>query len=222
MADAIVVIGAGGFGRETLDVIAAINATADEPSWEVIGVVDDGPAEIQVERLRARGIRVLGGLESLREHLPAHYVVGVGAPAVRKRIATRIDSWGGRPAILVHPAAVVGTQVEIGQGTVVCGGSQISTNVRLGRHVHINPGAIIGHDAILEDFVSVNPGAIVSGEVLLGREVLIGAGATLLQQLSIGPGSLVGASACVTKDVDAGTTVIGVPAREHRRERSVV
>ncbi|MDR2997028.1 MAG: acetyltransferase [Microbacterium sp.] len=214
MPEDIIVIGAGGFGRETLDVIEAINAAAVEPVWNVVGVVDDGPAEIQVERLRARGIPLLGGLEELRKQgHGCRYVIGIGSPSVRARIAGTVDPWGLRAATLVHPAAVVGTRTELAPGTVVCGGVQLSTNLRLGAHVHVNPAAIIGHDSILEDFVSINPGAIISGEVRVRRETLIGAGATVLQGLEVGEGAVVGAAACVTKNVGARATVTGIPAR---------
>lgn len=214
MAEGIIVIGAGGFGRETLDVIEAINIAAQDSVWDVIGVVDDGPAEIQVERLRDREIRLLGGIDANRELFACtHYVVGIGAPSVRVRTAEKVEAWGARPATLVHPSAVVGTRVAIAGGSVVCGGVQISTNVRLGRHVHINPGAIIGHDSTLDDYVSVNPGAIISGEVSVGREVLVGAGACILQGLSIGAGATIGAAACVTRSVPEIVTAKGIPAR---------
>ncbi|OZB83890.1 MAG: hypothetical protein B7X32_08985, partial [Microbacterium sp. 13-71-7] len=135
MADGIIVIGAGGFGRETLDVIEAINAVTRDSVWDVIGVVDDAPAEIHVERLRDRQIRLLGGIDANRELFDGmHYVVGIGSPGVRARIAEKVEAWGARPVTLVHPAAVVGTCVVIAQGSVVCGGVQISTNVRLGKH----------------------------------------------------------------------------------------
>jgi sugar O-acyltransferase (sialic acid O-acetyltransferase NeuD family) len=214
MAEGIIVIGAGGFGRETLDVIEAINAGTRDAAWDVIGVVDDAPAEIHVERLRDREIRLLGGIDANRELFAGtHYVIGIGSPAVRTRIAEKVEAWGARPATLAHPSAVVGTRVAFAEGAVVCGGAQISTNVRLGRHAHINPGAIVGHDSILEDFVSVNPGAIISGEVTVRGGTLIGAGAIVLQGLTVGTGATVGAGACVTKDVDPGTVVVGIPAR---------
>lgn len=214
MPEGIVVIGAGGFGRETLDVIEAINASASESVWRIVGVFDDDPAEVQRERLEARQIVLLGTVDDFRPLVKdCRYVVGIGEPATRARLSGMTEGWGGRAATLVHPGATVGSRVTIGPGSVVCGGAQLSTNVRLGAHVHVNPGAVIGHDAVLEDHVSINPGAIISGEVLIGRETLIGAGAVVLQNLEVGEGTRVGASACVTKPVPARALVKGVPAR---------
>lgn len=214
MPEDIVVIGAGGFGRETLDVIEAINASAADPVWRVVGVVDDAPAEVQLERLAARGYAYLGPLADAAGELAMSWsIVAIGAPQTRKRIADKVDELGGRVATLVHPRAVVGSQLRIGAGSVVCGGVQLSTNLDLGIHVHVNPGAIIGHDSVLEAFVSVNPGAVVSGEVRVGSGSLIGAGATVLQGLVVGDHATVGAAACVTRAVAGGATVKGVPAR---------
>lgn len=208
----IIVVGAGGFGRESLDVIEAINAVA--PTWELIGVVDDAPAAIQLERLADRRVQYLGGLAALlRAQAPLEYVVGIGSPHVRERIAARLDASGFTAATLVHPAACVGSRTQLTEGVVICGGAQISTNVRVGRHVHVNPNATIGHDSRLDGFVSINPAAVVSGEVEIGPRALIGAAAVVLQNLTIGADAVVGAAACVTRNVAPGATVKGVPAR---------
>ncbi|MCI2266954.1 acetyltransferase [Sediminivirga luteola] len=213
MAAELVVIGAGGFGRETLDVIEAANA-AGERLFEVAGVADDAPSVANIERVHARGYEHLGGVdEVLRSRAPGTYVLGVGNPNAKQMLASVFDSAGWEPATVAHPTATIGTQTVLDAGVVVCAGVQLSTNVRLGRHVHLNPGAIIGHDAILDDFVSVNPGAVVSGEVRVDPGVLIGAGAVVLQGLHIGEKSIIGASACVTKNVLKSATVKGVPAR---------
>lgn len=210
----IVVIGAGGFGRETLDVIEAINAASAEPVWRVVGVVDDAPADVQLERLAARGFANLGSLEDAANELARSWsIIAIGAPLTREKIAARIDELGGRAATLVHPSAAVGSQLRAAPGTVICGGAQLSTNLHVGKHVHVNPGAIIGHDVTLEDFVSVNPGAVVSGEVHVGSGSLVGAGAVILQGLVVGEHATVGAAACVTREVAAHETVVGVPAR---------
>jgi len=213
MPERIVVIGAGGFGRETLDVIEALIA-AGEP-LHLVGVIDAGPRQDDLGRLGARGIAYLGTDE---EWLPTatgdeRFVVAIGSPGVRSKVAQRFAAAGLRAKTLIHPSAVIGSQPSIGDGVVITAGVQVSTNVSLGDHVHLNPACIIGHDATLADFVSVNPGAIVSGNVVVETGTLLGAGSVVLQGLTVGAGATVGAAACVTKDVDAATVVVGVPAR---------
>jgi sugar O-acyltransferase (sialic acid O-acetyltransferase NeuD family) len=210
----IVVVGAGGFGRETLDVVDAINRAGDVPTIRVIGVVDSSPSEANQARLAARGVDWLGTVDEwIRGGFTAQYVIAVGNPSVRWRLSEQFELAGGSALTLVHPSAQVGTQVEIGVGSVICGGAQISTNVKIGRHAHINPSATIGHDTVLGDFTSINPGAVVSGDVVGGCGVLVGAGAVVLQGLRLGNTSVVGAAACVVRDVAQASTVKGVPAR---------
>jgi len=214
MSIEVVVVGAGGFGRETLDVIEAHNASSPPEHVVVIGVADDAPSDVNIERLRARGYRHLGGVSEVLNTFPAaRYVLAVGSPALRRELSASFDEKGWKATSVVHPAAVIGSIARIAEGAVICGGVQLSTNTVLGRHVHVNPNATIGHDAVLEDFVSVNPAAVISGEVTVGAGALIGAGAVILQSLTVGAGSVVGASACVTRSVEPNTTVIGVPAR---------
>lgn len=212
MATPVVVIGAGGFGRESLDVIAAMNEALDE--LDVVGVVDSEPSAVNLVRLADRGVRYLGTeTEWLSSGSDASFVVGVGNPTVRSSIVQRWIEAGRSPVTLLHPSAVVGSMSTIGAGSVVCAGVQISTNVQLGEYVHLNPNATVGHDSSLERCVSINPGAIVSGEVLIETGSLVGAGAVILQGLTIGRNSVVGAAACVVRDVGASETVKGVPAR---------
>ena len=213
MSRDLVVIGAGGFGRETLDVAeAAIRAGA---GFRILGVIDGSPSEHNLQRLEARGIAYLGTEAHWLAGQPnsVEYVIGVGSPAAKEIIANRFDSAGLSAATLIHPMAAIGTMARIGPGSVVCGGVQISTNVHTARHVHVNPGAIIGHDAVIDEFASVNPGAVISGEVHLGKGSLIGAGAVVLQGLWVGQGATVGAAACVVREVAPGVVVKGVPAR---------
>lgn len=209
----VVVIGASGFGRECLDTVEAMQAAGADV--EIVGVIDDSPSMVNVDRLSERGIRLLGSIESFLAECDkgVAYVVGIGSPEVRRRIVERLDEAGYAAFTAVHPAAVIGSQPSFADGVVVCAGAIVSTNVRLGRHVHINPNATIGHDADLSDFVSVNPAAVISGEVVVESAVLVGAAATILQGLTVGAGSLIGAGAVVTKSTPRSSRVVGVPGR---------
>lgn len=214
MGEPLVIIGAGGFGRETADVVEALNAGESAPVWDLVGTVDDSPSEANLERLAARGIAHLGGVAELlaRPERP-RYVVGIGSPSVREAIADRLDAAGFRAATLVHPAATVGSNCVIGEGSVVLAGARVTTNIRLGRHVHLNPNVTIGHDTVLEDFVSMNPASSVSGDCIIGPRALIGVAAVVLNQLTVGAGALVGGAACVVRNVPPNSVVKGVPAR---------
>ena len=214
MTTEIVVIGAGGFGRETLDVLHAVNRESSTQVYRILGVLDSNPSPDNLVRLGRMGVDWLGSeADWLSSGHDARYLIGVGRPAVRRRIAESFAAAGKSAATVVHPRAVIGSLSTIGAGSVVCAGAQISTNVTLGEHVHVNPSATIGHDSALSDFVSINPGAIVSGDVTIGAGTLIGAGAVVLQGLAVGADALVGASACVVRDVASGQIVKGIPAR---------
>lgn len=220
MSTRVVVIGASGFGRETLDTIVAVNAASPAAPLEVVGVVDDAPSPENLARLERRGVPWLGGLgewlAALGEEAEASwpsYVVGIGSPVVRSRVVAALSERGLRAASVVHPRAIIGTNVRLGEGAVICAGAILSTEVVLGRHCHINPGAVIGHDTELGDFVSVNPNATVSGDCVIREQTLIGAGAVVLQGLAVGARVTVGAASCVTRKVPDGVVVKGVPGR---------
>lgn len=207
----IVVVGASGFGRESLDVIQAMQKHG--AAVELLGVVDDAPSEANLQRLADREVPYLGTIEEwlATDVSGSRFVLGIGNPGVRKRLAKRLESAGLSAFSAIHPSALVGSESVLGPGAVVCAGSVLSTNVRLGRYVHVNPNATIGHDAVLGDFVSVNPASVVSGEVNLCEGVLVGAAATVLQNLTVGERTIVGAAALVTKDIPNDVVVKGVP-----------
>lgn len=212
MATPIAIFGAGGFAREVLQIILDINAQSPQaPRWKPVGFIVDA-AFVNVEPVH--DLPILGTLEWLAADPSVHIVIAVGSSAARRRIVANVEMACGNPfATLVHPRSWLGRHVEIGPGSVVCAGCQITTDVRIGKHVHVNIGSTIGHDAVFGDFVTLNPGVNVSGNVFLGEGVEVGTGSVLIPHASVGDWSIIGAGTVVTKPLNANITAVGAPAR---------
>ncbi len=199
----VVVVGGGGHGREAVMLAQASGRT-------VLGVLDDGEPPRGRWPHWARSCSA--GWAGSTTTLDVPFVAALGYPAARRSVVDRAGR-AAAAATLVHPSAVVGPDVSLGDGVLIWPNATVTVTVRLGRHTHLNVGSSVSHDVVAGDFVTVGPGARVCGAAVLEDDVWIGAGATILPGVRIGAGATVGAGAVVLRDVDAGDVVAGVPAR---------
>jgi sugar O-acyltransferase (sialic acid O-acetyltransferase NeuD family) len=213
----LVIIGAGGFGAVAASVADQINADAiahnRQAPWDVIGYVDRDAAK---RGIRHAGHTVCGNLDEVGRDFCEHelwFFCAVGENDARARIVRVAGEFGWKPATLVHPTAIMASNVEIGAGSYVGPLSVISVNTRVGAHVIVDMHVSIGHDAVLSDFCAVFPGARISGCCRVGEYALVGSNATLLPGTVVGDRAVVGASSMASGAVDADTTILGVPAR---------
>jgi serine O-acetyltransferase len=104
-------------------------------------------------------------------------------------------------AIDIHPGAVIGRNFFIDHGFVVIG-----ETAEIGDDVTIYQQVTLG---------GTNPTNGIAGKrhPTLQDGVIVGSGAQILGPIIVGPRARIGANSVVTKDVPAGATMVGIPAR---------
>ncbi len=205
----LIIVGAGGFGHEVLQYARDL-AAGDGLRVRFKGFLDDLQAEAGASR---HGERVLGTTDWSAPAPADRFIVGVGEPENRERLADRIASGGGTFATIVHPTAYVAPTAMIGHGSVVCPFAFVGPHARLGRHVVVNTHASVGHDCLIGDFTTMSPHVAVSGNAVIGRCVFLGSGSVVTPRCRIGDRAVVSAGAVVYQDVADGQLAHGNPAR---------
>ncbi len=204
----LVIIGAGGHGRELFVTVTAINAVA--PTWNVLGFVDDAPEHLdRVERL---GAKILGPISWLEEN-PTNYALGIGTSSVRRVLSARVEAAGCRPTTIVHPGAHLGLDIRLDEGVVIYDRCTLTTNVSIGRHTHLNVGCTVHHDSTVGHFVQFSPGIFVNGDCKIEDDSYLGPGVIVGRGSTIHPRARVGAGAVVLTEVVADAMVVGMPAK---------
>jgi sugar O-acyltransferase (sialic acid O-acetyltransferase NeuD family) len=206
----VVLVGGGGHASDVLSAFEAISKQTGSPH-PVIGMVAD--VEIDLGRFAGRGVRQIGDIGDLKQIDATHYVLAIGYSRPRRDVYARVKDCGLEAAAVVHPRADLPPSLEVGPGTVVLAGAQVSPMARVGRHVYLSYSSFVGHDCDIQDFVTVLPGAVVSGDTALGEACLIGANATVIERVAIGAGAIVGAGSVVLRDIPPDVTAVGSPAR---------
>jgi sugar O-acyltransferase (sialic acid O-acetyltransferase NeuD family) len=210
----VLIVGAGGHGQVVADILLA-RVKSGDLDVQPIGFLDDDPALLARTFL---GLPVLGRIAQASSIPHDAVVVAIGDNLTRQTISLQLESQGKRFAAAVHPSAVVGSDVEIGAGTMVCAGAVVNPGARVGRGVILNTACSVDHHNYVGDYAHIAPGARLGGDVCIGQGALIGLGAGVLPGRQVGTWATVGAGAIVTRDVPDRTTVVGAPARAITRE----
>ena len=206
MPGRLLILGAGGHGRAVADLARACGFT-------VVGFTDPAGAGSRPDILGADD-----ALEAVRRSEQADgALVGVGATALARRaeLFQRLRSLDVVVPTLVHPRATASPSCRIGEGVVVFAGSVLGAGVEMGDNAVLYSGVLVEHDCRIGEHAYLSPGVILSGAVAVEAGAFLGAGAVVLPGRRIGKDAVVGAGAVVTRDVAAGQTVMGSPARPH-------
>lgn len=185
-------------------------------SIELLGITDADPGKYGQLLL---DVPVLGGDDEVTKYPveSIRLVNGVGSVRVnprRRQLFEHFKSKGYRFACVVHPSAIIATDIILSEGAQIMAGVVIQAGCRVGLNAIINTGSIVEHDCHIGDHSHIAPGATLSGGVSVGEGAHVGTGAIVIQGIKIGRNSLVAAGAVVIRDVPDDATVAGVPAKE--------
>lgn len=200
----IVIIGAGGHGKE-------VAWLAKRCGRLVKGFLDNTPEK---QGTLISNLPVLGFLDTCQQYSDCEFIIAIGSPRARKKILeTYFTNTGLFFATLIDPTAIVGDNINIQEGVMICAGSILTVDVQVGRHCIVNTNAVLSHGVTLGDFVTIAPNTSISGDVTIGNMVEIGANATVREKTCIADGAMVGMGAVVTKHVLDAQMMVGNPAR---------
>jgi sugar O-acyltransferase (sialic acid O-acetyltransferase NeuD family) len=207
----LVIIGAGGFGREVH--AWAMQSEAFGRDWTIKGFIDDN-----IDALRARPSpgKIIGRISDYAPASDNVFVCAIGVPAIKRKCSVMIAERGGVFTTVIHRTVVMAHEVSLGHGVIACPFVVLSANVVIGDGVGLNLHASVDHDAEVGAWSQVNCHGDLTGGVVLDEEVFLGSHASVLPGVRVGRGAVIGAGAVVLQDVPAGVTVAGVPARPLR------
>ncbi len=198
----LIIIGGGGHAKAVADL-------AIKNGFNIVGFLDDNDKVTEM-----LGLKRLGKLEDCEKYADsARFVIGIGGSDVRKRV---FKAYKLEYQTLVHPSAVIGTNVVIGNGAVVLANAVINADAKIGKHSIINTAAVIEHDCTVGDFTMVAPGSVVCGFSKIGNNCWIGARSVVNSVISICDNTTVGSGGVVVKNIVEPGTYIGVPVRRSK------
>jgi len=161
------------------------------------------------------GRKILGDDESIKHYLPdeVELVNGVGSlprKNIRWQLADKMRKQGYRFASVVHPDAVVASDVNLDKGVQIMAGVVIQPSTKIGQDSIINTGALIDHDCKIAENCHLAPGVVCSGGVIIGSNTHLGTGTIVMEYRTIGSNCAVAAGSVVFENISDGVILIQI------------
>lgn len=115
----------------------------------------------------------------------------------------------------IHPSVqLLGCDIEIGEGSIICAGSILTTNIKIGKHAHINLNTTIGHDCLIGDYFTTAPAVNISGNCTIYDIVYIGTNTSVRERVSIHSMTTIGMNSGVITNIKDPGIYVGTPAKK--------
>lgn len=201
----LIIVGAGGFGCEAMDVAEGMNQKHKE--WNILGFIDDGK-EVGTEVFR--GYKVIGSVKDWQPKDSEYFAMGIASPQIKSKLYNLLKTKNAKFATLIAPGVYIPKEMEIGEGSVITL-AWLGSNVKIGKCVDIR-GSMVG-DSTIDDFSTTTGFTNIAGATI-GKRVFVGSHAVVLNGVKVGDDAYVCAGSVVFTKVKPGIKVMGNPAKK--------
>ena len=203
----MIIVGAGGFGRELLQWIKDINKI--EHKWTIKGFIDD---DLNALEGKECDYSVIGKISEWIPSENEEFALAIASPRTKEIVVNKLKERGAVFADIIHPRAEVCEFSEHGEGIVMYPCASLNPNSKVGSFVTILSSGI-PHDAVVEDYATISSFCGLTRGVHIGKRAYLADHVCVLPEKSIGDDAYVGMGSVVIRSVGAGKKVFGNPAK---------
>lgn len=201
MIKKIAIIGKGGFAKELTTYINDCNTPFKKPLEYFTTIENDNSGAKPIQEL----------IDNIENYV---VYIGIGNGQVRKRIVEDILPINTNYGTMIHPTAYLGSNIQVGEGSVICPNCVITTDIKIGKHVQLNIQTSVGHDSVLKDYVTTAPKVSISGNNHIGESVYLGTSCSTKEKVYIKKDSVLGLNSAVVKNINESGVYVGIPCKK--------
>lgn len=203
----LVIIGAGGMGRTMFDM--ARESVGYNTNYDIRGFIDDNTRTLDSFSNYPPMLGTIADYQPLPDDI---FICSIGGTA-RRKCMEEIISRGGQFLTMIHRTARLGTNVHIGEGTVIGAFTTVGADAIVGKYNLIQSYTVIGHDSRIGDWNRIDTHVTLVGGTIVEDESDIHTAAMISHNVTVESRSRVAACSFVIRRVKTGTTVMGNPAK---------
>jgi sugar O-acyltransferase (sialic acid O-acetyltransferase NeuD family) len=203
----IVIVGAGGFGREVLDTLRDINKI--NSTYKILGFFDDNRKKNSL----VSDLKVLGNVDEIKKLSEDIYIVlALGNSETRKQIVKKIGEHNNWETI-IHPTAIISNESSIGKGSIIQAFCLIASKAKVGNFIVMNAHSGCGHDTNIGAYCSIMSFCDIAGDSILEDGVFMGSGSKVIPNISVKENSYLCAGSVIMKSILVSSKLIGNPGK---------